>query len=208
VAAASERRIDVRQGDNPQSAQESLMEPHLLDHYRWMAQYNAWFNARLYDACEQLDDAARKLERGAFFGSIHDTLNHLIVGDQIWLKRLRQCGVENGFVCEALSDEVLDLPSGHALDQPVYDDWAALRAKRTAIDDAIRIWLAQMPPAFAGFTMRYSNTQGMQRQHPAWQALSHFFNHQTHHRGQVTTLLMQAGVDPGVTDLVALISSA
>ena len=61
-----------------------------------MARYNGWFNGRLYDACEQLDDAARKRDRGAFFGSIHDTLNHLIVADQIWLRRLRQCGIDHG----------------------------------------------------------------------------------------------------------------
>jgi len=53
--------------------------------------------------------------------------------------------------------------------------------------------------------IRYSNTKGVQREHPAWQALTHFFNHQTHHRGQVTTLLAQAGVDPGVTDLIAIV---
>jgi uncharacterized damage-inducible protein DinB len=182
------------------------MAPQLLDHYRWMARYNAWFNARLYEACEGLDDAARKLDRGAFFGSIHRTLNHLIVADQIWLKRLRQCGVENGFDGQALSEDLLDLPAGHALDTPVFEDWAALRAKRSQLDDALSLWLVEMPDAFAGFTMRYSNTKGVQRQHPAWQALSHFFNHQTHHRGQTTTLLMQAGVDPGVTDLLAMVS--
>ena len=54
-------------------------------------------------------------------------------------------------------------------------------------------------------TMRYANSKGVQREHPAWQAMTHFFNHQTHHRGQATTLLMQAGVDPGVTDLIALV---
>ena len=65
-----------------------------------------------------------------------------------------------------------------------------------------------MPESLPGFQMHYSNTKGVQRQHPVWQALSHFFNHQTHHRGQATTLLMQAGVDPGVTDLLAMVDSA
>lgn len=181
------------------------MEPQLLDHYRWMARYNAWFNERLFGACEQIDDAARKLDRGAFFGSIHRTLNHLIVADQIWLKRLRQCGLDNGFDCQALSDAVLDLRPGHALGELVYDDWQTLRAKRSQMDDAISIWLAEMPERFPGFTMRYSNSKGVQRQHPAWQAMSHFFNHQTHHRGQVTTLLTQSGVDPGATDLIMLL---
>lgn len=180
------------------------MTTQLLEHYRWMARYNALFNERLYDACESLDDDERKRDRGAFFGSIHHTLNHLIVADQIWLKRLRQCGLDNGFDCAALSADTLDLPAGHALDAPVFADWSALRNKRRQLDGAIGTWSAEMPPRFPDFTMRYSNTKGVQRQHPAWQALSHFFNHQTHHRGQVTTLLMQAGVDPGVTDLLAL----
>jgi uncharacterized damage-inducible protein DinB len=181
------------------------MAPDLLDHCRWMARYNAWFNERLYDACEKLDDAARKQDRGAFFGSIHRTLNHLIVADQIWLKRLRQCGLDKGFDAVALSNAVLDLDPGHGLGEPVYDDWAALRAKRRQLDDAIGQWLAALPASFPGSTMRYANTKGVQRQHPAWQAMSHFFNHQTHHRGQVTTLLMQAGVDVGVTDLITLL---
>ena len=71
--------------------------------------------------------------------------------------------------------------------------------------DAIEAWLAALPADFPQRTMRYSNTKGVQREHPMWQALTHFFNHQTHHRGQVTTLLMQAGVDVGVTDLIALV---
>jgi uncharacterized damage-inducible protein DinB len=60
-----------------------------------------------------------------------------------------------------------------------------------------------MADDFLTCAMRYSNTKGVRREHPAWIALTHFFNHQAHHRGQVTTLLMQAGVDPGVTDLIA-----
>jgi uncharacterized damage-inducible protein DinB len=73
------------------------------------------------------------------------------------------------------------------------------------LDVAILQWAADMQEGFAQFTMRYANSVGTQREHPAWQAMTHFFNHQTHHRGQVTALLMQAGVDPGVTDLIALV---
>ncbi len=70
------------------------MDNLLLQNYRWLAQYNRWFNTRLYDPCERLDDGQRKLERGAFFSSIHRTLNHLIVADQIWLRRLEQCAMD------------------------------------------------------------------------------------------------------------------
>ena len=72
------------------------MAPEMLDHYRWMPRYNAWFNDRLHGASERLDDAARKADRGACFGSIHDTLNHLGVADQFWLKRLVRAGIEPG----------------------------------------------------------------------------------------------------------------
>ena len=87
----------------------------------------------------------------------------------------------------------------------LFDDFAALRAHRALLDAALEDWVAQLPADFPMRTMRYANTRGVQRAHPMWQALTHLFNHQTHHRGQVTTLLYQAGVDVGVTDLIALV---
>lgn len=180
------------------------MEP-LHENYRFLAQYNQWFNARLLDACEHLTDLQRKQDRGAFFGSVHHTLNHLLVGDQVWLKRFRQCGVDHGWEAACLGGTVLNLPAGAALNSVLFEDWAALRAKRVQLDAAIVQWASELPDGFAQFTMRYANSMGVQRVHPAWQAMTHFFNHQTHHRGQVTALLMQAGVDPGVTDLIALV---
>ena len=81
-----------------------------------------------------------------------------------------------------------------------------MRVHRGQLDAAIDTWVADMPPDFPERVMRYGNTKGVQREHPMWQAMSHFFNHQTHHRGQVTTLLMQAGIDPGTTDLISLVS--
>jgi len=175
------------------------------NNYRFLARYNQWFNANLLDACERLTDAERKLDRGAFFGSVHRTLNHLLVGDQMWLKRFRHCGLEHGWQVPGLTDAVLDLPPGSVLNTVLFDDWAALRAKRAQLDAAIVQWAADMPESFAQCTMRYVTSTGVRREHAAWQAMTHFFNHQTHHRGQVTTLLMQAGVDPGTTDLIALV---
>lgn len=178
-----------------------------LAHYQWLARYNTWFNARLLDASATLDDTERKRERGAFFGSIHRTLNHLVVADQIWLGRFSRCASGCGFNSAALDGDVIDLPAGHPLGQALFDDWEALRHKRVQLDQAIEAWLAGMPDNFPASVMRYSNSAGVQRSHPVWQALSHFFNHQTHHRGQVTTLLMQAGVDVGVTDMITLVST-
>jgi uncharacterized damage-inducible protein DinB len=172
-----------------------------LENYRFLARYNRWFNQRLYAACEQLSDEQRKREQGAFFGSIHNTLNHLVWGDRLWLRRFTAQGVP----FPALAGRILELPDDAVHATVLYADWGDLRKNRDEIDAAIEEWLRDMPAEFPLRTMRYSNTKGVQREHPAWQALTHFFNHQTHHRGQVTTLLAQAGVDPGVTDLIVLV---
>ena len=177
----------------------------LCDNYRFLARYNRWINQRLFDACEGLSDQQRTQERGAFFGSLHGTLSHLVVADQVWLRRFVQCGTDNGVTLVSLNAAVLDLPAGSQLDTVLFDDWNALRAKREQLDAAIEAWVADLPGGFPQFTMAYSNSKGVQRAHPAWQAMTHFFNHQTHHRGQVTTLLTQAGVEIGLTDLIALV---
>ena len=175
----------------------------VLVHYRLMARYNQCLNERLYNACEKLTDADRKRDRGAFFGSIHHTLTHLVLADKMWLQRFAQLGV----AFPALEPGLLHLPAGADYTSALHPDWADLKHNRESLDAAIEAWLADMPPIFLLGLMRYTNTRGVAREHPAWQALSHFFNHQTHHRGQVTTLLTQAGVDVGVTDLIALASS-
>jgi uncharacterized damage-inducible protein DinB len=172
-----------------------------LENYRFLARYNRWFNERLYDACAQLPDDQRKADRGAFFGSIHGTLNHLLWADRLWLRRFAVQGVS----FPSLTDEVLALPEGAVHATVLYAQWPELRAQRVKLDGAIEEWMRDMPAEFPLRVMRYSNTKGVQREHPAWQALTHFFNHQTHHRGQATTLLAQAGIDPGITDLIALV---
>ena len=173
----------------------------LLENYRFLARYNRWFNLRLYDACEQLSDEERKRDRGAFFGSIHGTLNHLIWGDELWLQRFSASGTN----FPALAGGLLALPQGAVHETVLHEKWGDLRAQRERLDEAIEHWVRDMQPDFLSQTMRYANSKGVRREHPAWQAMTHFFNHQTHHRGQVTTLLAQAGIDPGVTDLIALV---
>jgi uncharacterized damage-inducible protein DinB len=179
------------------------MEMALVENYRWLARYNSWFNERLYDACEQLGDVERKRDRGAFFGSIHASLDHLVWGDRTWLRRFAAQGVE----FPSLTAKVLALPPGAVQGTVLHEEWGALRAQRRALDAAIEAWTRDMPADFPLRTIRYANTKGIEREHPAWQAFTHFFNHQTHHRGQVTTLLSQAGIDPGVTDLIALVAT-
>jgi len=180
------------------------MSTSFLDNYRLLARYNRWFNQRLYAACDVLTDEARKREMGAFFGSIHRTLNHLIVADQTWSRRFVQCGTDHACDFSALA-AALQLPDAHPLDRVLHEEWAILKARRDNLDEALETWLAQAPEDMSDWTMRYANTKGVQREHPLWLALTHFFNHQTHHRGQVTTLLSQQGVDIGLTDLIALV---
>jgi uncharacterized damage-inducible protein DinB len=177
-----------------------FMSRDFIDNYRFLAQYNRWFNQRLYEACEKLPDEERKRDRGAFFGSIHNTLNHLVWGDQLWLRRFAQSGTS----FPSLAGNLLDVPASAVHGTVLFEDWAALRAKRERLDVAIEAWIEEMPLDFPSHTMRYANTKGVAREHPVWKGMTHFFNHQTHHRGQVTALLMQAGVDPGMTDLIAL----
>ena len=180
------------------------MDSAFIDNYRFLARYNRWFNQRLYAACDPLGDDARLQDRGAFFGSIHGTLNHLVWGDTMWLQRF----AAQGETFEALGDDLLALPPGASYGTVLEPDWAALKARRDRLDAAIEAWVGAMPPDYPLRTMRYSNTKGVARAHPMWQAMTHFFNHQTHHRGQVTTLLAQAVVDVGTTDLIALVAPA
>ncbi len=172
-----------------------------LENYRLLARYNRWMNQRLYAASEVLTDAQRKADQGAFFKSIHHTLTHLVLADKMWLARFAGQGVEFA----ALPPELLAVPAGSDYNSDLHPDWDNLKQNRDALDAAIEQWVAEMPPEFLTSTMRYANTKGVERAHPAWQALTHFFNHQTHHRGQVTTLLTQSGVDMGATDLIALV---
>lgn len=172
----------------------------LADTFRFHARYNRWFNGRLFATCSTLDDAARRADRGAFFGSIHGTLNHLLWADLVWFGR---------FATQPGSHAVLHepwavLPAGASQRGGVHADWGALCAHRAQADEAIERWCAQLDAAQLEATIRYANMAGTGRAHPLWQALTHVFNHQTHHRGQVTTLLAQAGVDVGTTDMAAL----
>ncbi|MEO8024640.1 DinB family protein [Polaromonas sp.] len=178
------------------------MDAAFLDNYRFLARYNRWMNQRLYAACDTLTDEERKRDRGAFFGSIHHTLTHLVLADRLWLQRFASQPTRFA----ALDAAALALPQGvDYVSVDAYPNWPELRQMRDALDEMIERWVAEMTPDFLVSTMAYANTKGVQRAHPAWQAMTHFFNHQTHHRGQATTLLTQAGVDVGVTDLVALL---
>jgi uncharacterized damage-inducible protein DinB len=152
-------------------------------------------NDKLYAVAGELSDAERKQDRGAFFGSIHRTLNHLLLGDRVWLGR---------FTGAPLMDGELGPGGIRSLDQELYDAFAELRRERAKTDDAIDAFALTLTSDKLTANLRYLR-YGVVNEFPLWHAVAHFFNHQTHHRGQVTTLLMQAGRDPGVTDLVAML---
>jgi uncharacterized damage-inducible protein DinB len=159
------------------------MDP-LIQHFRNLARYNRLANERLYQACAQLSDAARKQRRQAFFGSIHGTLNHIMLGDRIWLGRF----------------EGQTVPST-GLDANLYEDFGDLRAAREAEDARIEAFAANLTPAFLEGTIRYVNNAGLEFDDPLTVLVPHLFNHQTHHRGQVHDMLSQTEVPPPSLDM-------
>jgi uncharacterized damage-inducible protein DinB len=165
-----------------------------------MAAYNQWMNARLYEAAAKLPVAELTRERGAFFGSILGTLNHLAVGDTIWLKRFAAHPSNPGAL-----DPVRSLPQPTALNQVLFTDLADLKARRDLLDQAIIGWAVALTDADLAHVLEYTNSKGIRGHKRLASLVTHFFNHQTHHRGQVTTLFSQAGIDVGVTDLLSLI---
>lgn len=170
------------------------------DQVRGFARYNREFNARLFAVVAELSDADRKKDMGAFFGSIHATLNHILLADRIWLGRFAAAFPELGSLHGAAV--VREFSS---LRQELCADFAALQRERIATDEVITDWAAELTDELLSATMSYRNSRGELREHPAWIAVAHLFNHQTHHRGQITTLLNQLGRDVGVTDYFAYV---
>ena len=169
-------------------------------HIALMADYNQWMNNKLYAAARTLPAEALAAERQAFFGSIIGTLNHLVVGDTIWLQRFSAHPAKHPAL-----EAIARLPAPTALNTLLFTDIEELASHRQMLDQTIRQWAAQLSDADLLETLHYRNTKGVAAAKPFSSLVMHFFNHQTHHRGQVSTLLFQAGVDIGVTDLLALI---
>jgi uncharacterized damage-inducible protein DinB len=141
--------------------------------YQMFAGYNRWCNERLYEAAAKVSDADYRADRGAFFKSLHGTLNHLLVGDRIWMRRFTGAG---------------ELPP--SLDAILYEDFEALRAARVSEDVKIVRYVDRLSEADLAGTIRYRTFVRPQTIEQALSpALDHFFNHQTHHRGQAHALL-------------------
>lgn len=156
------------------------------EHANMMARYNQWINDNLYAVCAELSDEQRKAGRGLFFSSIHGTLNHVLLADKLWLGR---------FIHEPF--EVA------GLDQELFAEFTSLREARADTDRLILEWTVGLTEAELASNLEYRSVSNpAPRSLPLWIAVTHFFNHQTHHRGQVTAALSQLGRDYGTTDLI------
>jgi uncharacterized damage-inducible protein DinB len=154
---------------------------------RALAAYNAEMNRRLYASADTLDEAARRAEMGAFFGSVHGTLCHILWGDRMWMHRF------DGW--ERPAQRIPESPGMIA-------QWEALKAARAADDARIEAWAARLAPAeLEGGLSWFSGAAGREMTKPRWLCVAHMFNHQTHHRGQAHALLTRLGVRIGDTDL-------
>lgn len=150
------------------------------------AGYNAWANARLFSAAARLTDAQYRTDKGAFFGSLHGTLNHLLATDMVWMKRFTGEGEAPG-----------------RLDAIVHDELAQLDAARRGMDVHIVQYVQGLDDASLAGTITYRRVSTpeveVQRLAPA---LAHWFNHQTHHRGQAHAILTSLGHEGPELDLL------
>jgi len=153
------------------------------DYVRAMAAYNRWQNSNLYGAAKRVSDSERKIQRGAYFGSIHSTLNHLLWGDQIWMSRFTSSEPPPSTL---ISDST-----------EMYPDWDDLVTARIARDDAITLWAANLDLDWLKSDLTWTSA-ALNRPftQPVWILVTHMFNHQTHHRGQIHAMLTAAGTKP------------
>lgn len=158
------------------------------DFVQQMAQYNHWQNGLMYASADSLTDAQRKQDCGAFFGSLHTTLAHILWADRVWMNRFTGTPATS--------------PKDNQGRGEAYSDWARLEAERQAFDKEILTWAAAVSDAWLAADFTWSNIAGTRTATlPAWKLVSHFFNHQTHHRGQAHALLTRFGAATEDTDL-------
>jgi uncharacterized damage-inducible protein DinB len=155
---------------------------------RTMAHYNRWQNESLYRGADTLDDSERRTDRGAFFKSIHATLNHLLWADMVWMSRLSGTPKPEGGISSSTT---------------VRDDWTMLKRDRVEFDARIVAWANRLDDEWLkGNLAWYSGATKRDLVKPRWIAVVHLFNHQTHHRGQVHAMLTAAGAKPADTDVI------
>lgn len=172
----------------------------LSEHLILLADYNAAMNQRMYEAAAQLPVEELLADRRAFFGSILGTLNHLVVGDTIWLQRFARHPAAYASLAPLRA-----MPAPTALTQMQFYELDHWHPHRIELDTIIQAWVREVREDDLAHVLEYTNTKGVVARKRMASLVLHFFNHQTHHRGQTTTMLSQAGVEFGVTDLLASI---
>ena len=172
----------------------------LLNQFTLFAAYNQLMNQRIFDAATRLTRDELIGDRGAFFKSVLGTLNHILVGDIIWLKRFSAHPA-----CRETLLSVQGLDHPRSLDALLYENLDELNAERARIDRIIIDWIAELSEQDIETSLSYKNMAGIAHNKSLASLISHLFLHQVHHRGQVTTLLSQSGVDFGDTDLLEII---
>ncbi|HEY1934799.1 MAG TPA: DinB family protein [Acetobacteraceae bacterium] len=161
---------------------------------RTMARYNAEMNRRLYDAAAKLTDEQRKAGQGAFWGSIHGTLTHLVWGDSQWMSRFSDWPKPSVPIKQSAT---------------MIADFASLREQRATADADIIAWADRVDDAWIDQDLVwFSGAAQREMRRPRGFVVAHFFNHQTHHRGQVHALLTAHGVGTGDTDLMLIVDPA
>ncbi len=173
----------------------------MRDELAVLARYNRWMNQRIYAISATVPEAEIMRDRGAFFGSIFATLNHIMVADLLWLHRFARADESDRGL-----DPIRTMIEPTKLDQPLQGSLAELATQREVIDTTIQKWIAKLGEERLIASINYTNTRGVAFTRRLSFLLTHFFNHQTHHRGQATTLLNQAGVEVGVTDLALMLA--
>jgi uncharacterized damage-inducible protein DinB len=160
----------------------------MKSHFVMMADYNAWANARLYGMARQLPDEQYRRDVGAYFKSLHGTLNHIMVADLIWLRRLTGVG---------------DQPK--SLNAIILDDLPSLSTARQQLDRRIIAYVDSLSDAQLEETWDYRMLNGALQSQRRRETLAHLFNHQTHHRGQAHAVLTVLGVrEPDGLDLLLM----
>lgn len=170
-----------------------------LTHFRTLAHYNSRLNQQIYETAASLSKPELDKERGAFFHSILGTLNHILVGDLLWMRRFHASGISRFSKLNKLNS----FPNISALDQTLFEDFEQLMKARYEVDDILKDWINQdLEERDLEGVFTYQNSKGDNYTKNFGEVLSHVFNHQTHHRGQVSTLLNQLDLDIGSTDYI------
>lgn len=173
----------------------------VINQYMLLAEYNQLMNQRQFDAADNLSKDDLDKNKGAFFKSVLGTLNHIMVGDIIWLKRFAEHPSSTDLLSYFCT---IDKPK--SLDALLFTELDKLKEEREKTDKIIINWIGSLSDADIDGCITYKNMAGQPFTQPFASLINHLFLHQVHHRGQITTLLSQYGVDFGETDLIEIIN--